>query len=359
MRLRWEQLEPVMASRLRAAAIIADGANTETENKTGQATRARDGVLNGPFDAAAIAAEYGMTGMTAARIEQAQGAGRGAGSAEDRFEVAWSAFALFVAVLLVGLYLNVCFAATGPAALLVFTMVPLALLAALCTPEFSPRSRAGARRGPVADLRGLLRDRKLADVAQTRAESLYAEIVTLIAETDSAALPPRRRRFAARRVGDDAPTTTPALDARAARDLLAQTGAVVRTSRRVDAERARVERELAGAGGVSALQAIETEKTGLLTRLYEETDPLARQSLRDALSLCDERVETVRALSPQLARLSAHADALCQSLALTRASLVANLAAPVAAHSPQGEITALRQTVQSLAAQTRAVEELL
>jgi len=358
MRLRWEQLEPVMASRLRAVADTErDAVASAPRNHHGD-----DRATTAAFDATTIAAEYGVAGLTSARIEQAQGGGVRTSEDETPFEIAWSAFALFVAVLLVGLYLNVCFAATGPAALLVFTMVPLALIAALCTPEFRVRpgrGRAYERPGPVADLRRLLRERRLAEVAETRAEALYAEIIALLAEADttSAAVPPRRRRLLGTRRANAQDFDLPGLDARAARELMAQTGAVVRTARNVDAERARVARELAGVGGVSALDALDAEKTDLLARLYAESDPLARQSLRDALSLCDERSETVRALSPQLARLSAHADALCQSLALTRSALIARRAAPVAARSPHGEIVALRQTVQTLAAQTRAVEE--
>jgi hypothetical protein len=177
---------------------------------------------------------------------------------------------------------------------------------------------------PDALLRGAF-----ARAAGTRAERLYGEIIMLLA-SDTAT----RRDLPLRR------------------EMLGQCNTLLSDHFRLETQRKRVRRLLAE--GRTIIE-VEEEHATLSLRAAAEMDPIARRSLDASVELCEERLESVRALAPLLSRLDAHDEVVCQALSLAQATLTRAEAAALALTPP--DVCGLRQTVRRVNSQTRAVEE--
>lgn len=238
----------------------------------------------------------------------------------------WSAFALFVSVLVVSLYVNVCFNLTGPAFMLLMTLFPVAMLAAVTAPGAGVASKHRPRIWATSPerLRALL-----SDAAETRAERLYSEIVALLA---------------------DAP-----LAPRVGREVLREVNTLLQSSARLHAQRRKLLRLQGGDGGAAAIAGAQSEHATLLRRAHEEGDPIARRALGESADLCRERLEHLQALAPTLVRLDAHQEMICQALDLALSALTREQVTPVSLHAP--DIARLRTAVRQVSDQTRAVEE--
>ena len=289
MRLRWEQVEPVLAARA--------------------VTRAR--AEPGWRDAALV-----------------------------REEIAWSAFAALMAAVVIGLFLMILLhLVDGPQSLLL-SLMPVALIALIAVPE-TRASRAAAAlhpqaaetRAAVAVPRGRLAPevvrRFFPDAARTRAESLYVETLSLLAESEAAGV-----------------------SGGAGEDLLRQCNTLLAGHRRVERHRGRV-RTLLDQG--VAVAEVEAEYAALAARRDAETDPAARQTWEEGAELCARRRDSLTALGPMLARLEAHEETICQALKLAQATLIRQEAAALALDAPS--VAGLTATVERITRETRAVEE--
>lgn len=325
MQLRWEMLEPTFARRAAAAVAASSAAASPSppESRSG-----------------------------------------GDGRAPIREEIAAAAAALLSAVFLVGLYLSVVLHFSGAATGVVFSMLPMMLLALIAVPEVrgavvpqqhQQQAQSAAKTAVLPDAhaaeslprpRGrvpvrVLRRALAADApGWSRAERLYGEVAALLLG-----------------LGDPEDAPLPPLEVRRRRDILRQCGALLTTAYRVERRRAAVRAALPAEADISSLDA---ELAALLARAEAEADPAARAALSEGAALCAERRESLTALGPLLARLDAQEEAVCQALLLARAALLHQRAAGTegaveASHLDAGpQIAALRQSVRQIVREARA-----
>ncbi len=303
MRLRWEQIDPHIAVKVGAeiARIRSEEASRsrETEIRTATTTRTLGASTVGkPESLAAV----------------------------------WNVLALFVALLLVILYMTVFFHMTGPEGTLALTVLPMSILAVGCiSPSFrtisTPRLRG--RIHPEPRLHALF-----TDAASTRAEQLYGDLIILLSGESVR----KERRH------------TELLH----RELLKHCNTLLADHRRIELHKRRVQSLLDKSESVSA---IDAERAALVRRMEAETDPVARRSLAESAELCAERSESVQALYPMFARLDAHNEVICQALSLARAAVTRAQATPVSLTPP--DVSGLRATVLRITHETRAVEEVV
>lgn len=242
-------------------------------------------------------------------------------------EAMWSFLALCIAMLVVLLYLSVCFHLTGPTGTFALAAVPVGLFTVGCLPGYrnaNTRPRGRITLDPVVQS-------AFTGVGASRAERLYGEIVLLL-------LNPAEK--------------TTRRDARVRRDLLKQCNALLRDHQRIETHRKRVQRMLESS---EPLTEVEAEYQDLVARMESEEDVIARRSLEESVALCAERSEAVRALRPMQARLDAHGEVIYQALLLARAALTRAQATPVSLTTP--DINGLRAAVRRVTTETRAVEE--
>jgi hypothetical protein len=310
MRVRWEQIDPRIAAKVGVQVALL--ANTTGEEQRGEKTVPTTGTT------AAVAA------TTHAQAAEPEPLG-----------FSWSIYALSVALLVVFLYTSVCFHLTGPALTFFLTLLPVGIVVSSLVPTFALRGDGGGSGGnSTRRPRGLLTPDALlrgafARAAGTRAERLYGEIILLLASD-----------------------TVMRGDARLRRDMLRQCNTLLSDHFRLETQRKRVRRLLAEGKTVSE---VESEHAALSLRAAAEMDPIARHALDESVELCEERLESVRALEPLLSRLDAHEEVVCQALSLAQATLTRAEAAALALTPP--DVSGLRQTVRRVNSQTRAVEE--
>jgi hypothetical protein len=295
MRVRWEQIDPRFATKVGAHVALTRSEEASEQRQERTRTGAR-----------AIAAEAQPLGL------------------------GWSVFSFTVALLVVLLYLSVCFNLSGPASTMLLTLLPVGLVTSCTVPGRVARGETAAKRRPRGRIApdSLLRD-AFSAASSTRAERLYGDVILLLATPG-----------AARR------------DARLRRDLLRQCNGLLADYFRIEAQRRRVAR-LMSDGAI--LEQAESERADLAARHAAEPDVIARRSLEESLGLCDERIASVRTLGPLLARLDAHEEVICQAFSLVQTALARVEAAPVALTPP--DVAGLRQTLRRVTDQTRAVEE--
>jgi hypothetical protein len=325
MRVRWQQIDQRVAAkagaRLRSVAHATETVGIASESYP--TVRSEESVGSGISETRAQAQTAPLQQRTLAQTE-------------DTLEPIWSVFSFVAALFIVCLYAAVCFSMGGPLTVLVLTLLPAGCVA---TWAASPNGRRGNLSSPT--LRGYLLtpDEQLrrallpAATEQTgensRAEYLYGEVIYLLASD-----------------------TARGKDARRGRLLLKECNTLLAEHYRMETQKRRlravIEQE-------SHPTHDEQEHTTLIARLAEETDPIARRSLRESLELCEERLTSVQSLRPLLSRMEAHQEVICQALALARTALVREQATPLSLAAP--DVTALRQTVRGITSRTRAVEE--
>ena len=273
-----------------------------------------------------------------------QSARHGQAAREEPLDLVWSVFAACIAFFVVALYGTVCFHLTGPLVTLAILGLPVGVAAASWLPPILSARNAHkpAIVPPVRRTRGPVSaetvKQALATGTRTRAERLYSEVIVSLTQTEAAKkspLPFSRRK-------------TTETDAHR---LLRECNALLSHSFRLEAET----RRIAALWNPALVEDLEAERFALLRKMDNETDPIARQSLKDSVSLCDARIEKVRSYPLLLSRLDAHQEMVCQSLALASATLAHHQAAPHALHAP--ETHGLRAALRRIAQQTRAVED--
>lgn len=311
MRVRWEQIDPRIAAKV--GVQVALMANTPAEEQR------TERVANTTGTGTATAAVTTKSGIQAVEPEP--------------LGFSWSVYALTVALLVVFLYTSVCFNLTGPALTFFLTLLPVGIVVSSLIPAFALRTE-GVIKSQDRPPRGLLAPDALlrgafARAAGTRAERLYGEIIMLLASDT-----PTRRDLALRR------------------EMLGQCNTLLSDHFRLETQRKRVRRLLAE--GKTVIE-VEEEHATLSLRAAAEMDPIARRSLDASVELCEERLESVRALAPLLSRLNAHDEVVCQALSLAQATLTRAEATALALTPP--DVCGLRQTVRRVNSQTRAVEE--
>lgn len=278
-----------------------------------------------------VAAQVNAHIMPVPRVEggTAQGPVQTHSNPPTELGLGGSAVAAGFAAAIVLLYACICFHLTGPAATFLLASLPVGAFGlCLAPPRVAHGTRKSARpRGPlVADER--LRE-AFTEAAQTRAESVYGEIILLLAQQRG-----NRQTLGLRR------------------DLLRECNALLATHLGIARETARV-RSLIGESAPARPQA---EHADLAARLQAQTDPVTRNAYETSLALCEERLQATNDLPTLLARLEAHDEIICQALLLARATLTRIEAAPAALTPP--DVAALRQTVRHALHQTQAEEEL-
>ncbi len=329
MQLRWEHIDERIARRVQSHITAPPSSSTETapENRAqhcGQTATAQTG------DAAPL-------------------------------EAVWSVFAASIAFFVVALYGTICFHLTGPLLTVGLLGLPAGIALASWLPStFAARANAvppapsamasakprAFRHGPsLRGKVGLPADRlrhAFTEAAQTRAESLYGEVVVSLMEPPHGAKKHGEKtvRFNKRRH-----------ETQSLRLLLDECNTLLDQSFRLQNESTRI-------GGLwkngETLAQINGERFALLQKLDNETDPIVRQSLEESVSLCDERLVSVRAYPTLLARLDAHQEVVCQSLALVSSTLARQQATPHALHTP--DVRGLRHALRTAAQETQAVE---
>lgn len=336
MQLRWEHIDERVVRRVHAhMAEAASNAEEQTPNR-------------------AAASSAAQTTAAAGTVAHA--------AADERLEAVWSVFAASVAFFVVALYGTVCFHITGPIVTLALLGLPLGTAFATWLPsgiaartvKAAPHPHAPALRGRISGQTEHLRQ-AFSHVAQTRAESLYGEVVLLLsqpasstADETTAAMPSliqTVRQKTRRPLLTSAAQHTPYVLLRECNTLLAH-------SFRLETEAKRISGLWKNGQAVAV---VEAERFALLRKLDSETDALVKHSLLESVALCDERLEGVRAYPTLLARLDAHQEVVCQSLALVVAALARSQAAPHALHAP--DVRHLRAALRDLTHQTRAVED--
>jgi hypothetical protein len=312
MRVRWEQIDPRIAAKVGVQVALLT--NTTAEEQRDERVASTSGTGTAAISAVAVRSSTQAT-------------------EPEPLGFSWSVYALAVALLVVFLYTSVCFNLTGPALTFFLTLLPVGIVVSSLIPAFALRadgaSAARARRPrglltPDALLRGAF-----ARAAGTRAERLYGEIIMLLASD-----------------------TMLRRDVRLRREMLNECNTLLSDHFRLETQRKRVRRLLAEGKTVTE---VETEHAALSLRAAAEMDPIARRSLDESVELCEERLESVRALTPLLSRLDAHDEVVCQALSLAQATLTRAEAAALALTPP--DVSGLRQTVRRVNSQTRAVEE--
>ena len=289
----------------------------------------------------AHSANEAVSSAAAQTVRQSGGQQALSETGEDKpLDLVWSVFAAAIAFFVVALYGTICFHLTGPLATLAILGLPVGVAVMSWLPAtFAARNETAPivlpLRGRIAPPTDTLR-RAFSQSAQTRAESLYGEVVLLLTQAD---VPCTKSRFLQKTNAPDETTR-----------LLRECNQLLADSFRLETESRRISR-LRDAQTVSDLEA---ERFALLQKMDNEPDVLARASLRESVSLCDERIEKIRAYPTLLARLDAHQEMVCQSLALAAATLAQEQAAPHALHPP--DVGGLRAALQNLSQQTRAVE---
>jgi hypothetical protein len=242
---------------------------------------------------------------------------------------AW-AFSAFVATLFIGLYLCVFFN-FGEVATTAFAVLPVGLLVSTTSPASVRKREAAERR-----LRGPIRaDQQLRaafdQIAVSRAERLYGEIVcALAAEPETG-------------------------DRQLRREILRECNLLLRDYFRIHDKRQRATRLATPEQSLLNLE-ITSERAALEARRDAASDFIAQESWRESLSLLEERADSVRSLHNALARLEAHEEVLCQALALAHAALIRASISQEQFRAP--EIAHLRRAVRRLTARATAEDEL-
>jgi len=159
------------------------------------------------------------------------------------------------------------------------------------------------------------------------AERAYCETVALLAKTETQ------------------------IDEKTGSQILSDLNALMRQSRRLDDQRAEIER-VAGAESISALQA---ERNRIAERAGSTVDAQARSDLNESLQMCESRLENARQMTPTLERLEAQQERIVQTLASIQSRLARLETAPSTVTLPDAE--EVQQTLRHLTNQTRAVED--
>lgn len=133
------------------------------------------------------------------------------------------------------------------------------------------------------------------------------------------------------------------------RNILLQLNALLANDRQLEIQRQRL------AGGVEQhpVAALETNLTEFAQRLRETEDPITQQSLQQSLQMCAARLEDSRTMQQNLQRVTAQQEAVQQSLASARSSLLRMQTAPALASPAVEEITL---AVTQINRQTQSVE---
>lgn len=303
MQLRWEQMERQFSTR-----VGAEWVRLQNQESTEVATRRPVSRSTNRLRTSSV-----RPSLTAE---------------SDRLSPLWSALALFISLLVVTLYLTICFHLTGPAATFALTALPVGLVVVGCLPH--PRnSRSSIPRGRLSGEQVVRAAFK--EVAVTRAERLYADIILLLLKSEERLSRPH---------------------ARLRKDLLRQCNSLLADYARIETYRKRLWKLLET---TDAPEEIAEERLRLTARLDAEVDSIARRALEDSIALCDERQESAHSTRPLLARLDAHSELICQALALARSVLVRAQATPLAMTPP--DVSGLRASVRRISAESRAVEE--
>jgi len=238
----------------------------------------------------------------------------------------WSFLAVCIALLVVLLYLSVCFHWTGPAATFALTALPVGLVTVGCLPINTVPKRL---RGRIIANDSV--QRAFTGITGTRTERLYGDVVLLLLGNGE--------KISRR-------------DYRLRHDILRECNSLLRDHLRIEKHRRRVQRLLESS---EPLAEVEAEYIHLVARMEAETDSVARHSLEESAALCAERADSLKALQPMLSRLNAHNEVICQALLLARTALTRAQAVPVALTAP--DISGLRDAVRRVTYETKAVEE--
>lgn len=159
------------------------------------------------------------------------------------------------------------------------------------------------------------------------AERAYCETLALLAKPKS-------------RIGESA-----------GRRILADLNALMERTRHLDVQRAELQR----IAGSDSLNALEQEQARISERVESARDPVARADLEESLTLCRVRLESARRVLPAIERLDAQQEKVVQTLASLQSRIARLDSDPSPMMSP--EASELKNTLNALAAQTRAVED--
>jgi hypothetical protein len=276
---------------------------------------------------------------------------------------AGSACALLIALLIVTLYASVVFHWGGPGVTLLLVSLPAGLWLAARTMPASPPppspgrfrrrgvSRKNLRRAAAQSvLPHVLSDSMLTGSdTLSRAERLYGGVVIALSQAGGLqgglleSVQGRSRRSVA------------STDVLERKSLLSQCNSLMRSFRRLEAQRRRLDTLLAPPGIAHAV----AEHADLSQRCLEETDPVAHESLSASAAYCAERIDNLRALQSFQTRILAHQEMICQAFALARTALVrADIGDSISAARAL-DTTALVTAAQELSRRMQSLEEAL
>lgn len=231
-------------------------------------------------------------------------------------EPIWSVFSLFCSLLVIALYILVCFRVGGAVAIFLLLLTPGTLLVATQLPRaLAPRPLT------IPTLRSFLANPEL-----ERVERLYGEILLMLLETSAPKSPPLR-------------------------ELLQEVNRLVEVDRVLAAQQTRLQSVTQG----QALQAAQREYYQLIERLAVERDPITHEVLQESLSLCTEKVEHLRSLPLLLHQLETQREFLGQGVALAHAALLRTRTTHLTLAPP--DLTTLRSSVRQLTSESQALEE--
>jgi hypothetical protein len=140
------------------------------------------------------------------------------------------------------------------------------------------------------------------------------------------------------------------VDEQTARAILGELNGLMEVSRHLDSQRA----ELEGIAASGSVERIGEERASITERLTGITDPQARASLEQSLSLCETRLENARALQPVVQRLDAQQEMIIQSLASIQSTLARMEAAHQALTAPDADD--IRRRLDEIRDQAHGVE---
>ena len=135
------------------------------------------------------------------------------------------------------------------------------------------------------------------------------------------------------------------------KEILQSLSTLIDRYRHIDAQLERLKKVV----GNESVEALEEEHARLVERTAQVDDPQAKEDMQQGLTMCEKRLQDVRALGPSIERLEAQKEVLHQTLMTIQASVVRLQAAPKAVSLP--DTTQIRQAVDEVTFKTKAVED--
>ncbi len=141
------------------------------------------------------------------------------------------------------------------------------------------------------------------------------------------------------------------LGEKAQRDVIKQLNGLLDNYRRLEEPARRAQ----AASGADSIDALEQELAGLMARRDAQLDAETRAMMDQSVELCRRRLEASRAVEPARQKVEAQQELILQTMASVQASL--GRTGGVNINAPDLYLGELRQSVDQVNTQTRAVEE--